>query len=162
MATENLKIIVEELHFVEQMSGNFIRDPAYYVKINMGYDDEWKTKTVFGQEQSAKFIEEFDLGEARKDKIIVKVFDEGLMSDDFIGEATIFMDQLKMGTGTRNGYSILKDTITIGNLFIESIYTGGEAEEAPVEEKKEEEAPAEETPPVQNTAQPAIPQYPNP
>jgi len=49
---------------------------------------------------------------------------------------------------------MLKETKSIGVLFIESFYTAGEEEEKPSEEPKEEEAkpeaPAEVIQPVQN------------
>jgi hypothetical protein len=44
MATENLKVFIQELHLVAAKSGGFISDPAYYVKVKIAYE-EHKTKT---------------------------------------------------------------------------------------------------------------------
>jgi Ca2+-dependent lipid-binding protein len=156
-AAERLKIVVQEMNFKAEVSGGWLSDPAIYIKIIMG-DQEFKTKTRYGKGKNPRFDEEFDLGEAKEDKIIVQAYDEGTISDTFIGECTIFMDQLKIGKGIRNGYTILKEIKAIGNLFIESVYVPA-LEDAPVEE---ESKPEKANQPIQPTLPPAIAQVHNP
>jgi hypothetical protein len=85
-----------------------------------------------------------------------------MINDTFVGECSIFMDQLKMGSGTKNGYTMLKETKTIGNLFIESRYTPKDEPDAPVEKPKEEEKAPEKPATIQDTTKPPMPNYPNP
>ena len=134
---ENLKIKVEHLLFAESQGSTFF-NPELYVKIRMK-DEEFKTKIGYMNGKTPEFNEEFDLGEANHDQIIVQVYDNGMFSDDYIGECIIFMDQLKIGTGCRNGYGILKETRAIGTIFIESFYTAEEKEPVAQEEEKTEE-----------------------
>ena len=150
MVEERLKIVIQEMNFRKEVSGSWASDPSIYVKVIMG-TQEFKTKTVYGRAAHPRFDEEFDLGAGKVESIIVQAWDEGTFSDSFIGECTIFMDQLKVGKGIRNGYTVLKDIKTIGNLFIESVYTGGE--EMPAEE---EEKPAEDNSAIQPTQQPGM------
>ena len=86
-------------------------------------------------------METIELGKAeREDRIIVQCWDEGTFSDDFIGECSIFMDQLKVGIGKREGYTFLKETKSIGVIFIESIYCAPEEEQTVVEPEEAEPA----------------------
>ena len=122
------------MNFKAEVSGGWLTDPAIYIKVICG-DERFKTKTRYGKGKNPRFDEEFDLGEGSQEQLIVQAWDEGTVSDSFIGECTIFMDQLKIGKGIRNGYTILKDVSAIGNLFIESVYVAPE-EQAPAEEEE--------------------------
>jgi hypothetical protein len=154
--SERLKIVIQEMNFKKDESKGWF-DSAIYIKILSG-KETLKTKTRYGKGKNPRFDEEFDLGEAKGDKIIVQAFDEGTLSDTFIGECTIFMDQLKIGKGVRNGYTILKETKMIGNLFIESIYID-KVDEPPVEE---EVKPKESSETIRPTKTPAITAVHNP
>ena len=137
MAEENLKIQVHELSFKSDASGGIFTDPSIYIKIKLG-KEEFKTKTSYGKAKSAKFNDTFDLGNGRReDRIIVQAWDEGTFSDDFIGECSIFMDQLKVGIGKKGGFTMLKETKSIGVIYLESIYVLPEKVQ---DENKEEKA----------------------
>ena len=93
------------------------------------------------------FGDTFDLGDGCADeKIIVQCWSEDTFSDHFIGECNIFFDSLKVGEGTKDGFTMLKETKSIGVVFIESHY------QAPVPAEPEEEAPVQETPPEEAQA----------
>ena len=62
------------------------------------------------------------------------------------------MDQLKVGGGVKDGFTMLKETDSIGVVYIKSIYRGPEDE--PAEEEPAEEAPEE----IVATPEPAMPE----
>lgn len=160
MSAEKLKIFIQELNFKKNQGGGIISDPAIYIKVVYG-KEVFKTKTTYGKGKNPRFDEEFDLGEGKADdKIIVSAWDQGTFSDTFIGECTIFIDQLKIGKGVKNGYTLLKDITRIGNLFIESIFIDKIREEK--EEVEEEKKPEANKETIKPTKPPVIPQVHNP
>ena len=144
MSGEHLVLHVQELKFKEGMSGGFFSDPAIYIKI-LYNGEELKGETKFGEAQNPHFNDEHDLGNGcDDDKIVVQCFSEGTFSDDFIGECNVFMDSLKVGTGVRDGFTMLKETDSIGVVFLKTDYTPPEApEEPPAEEPAPEVMAAE-------------------
>ena len=139
--TENLTIVVNNLVFKKGQSGGFFSDPAFYCKLLFGGDTH-KTKTAYGNATDPEFDLTVDLGAAdQDDKIILQVHSEGTFSDDFVGECNIFIDSLKVGKGKKDGFTVLKETSSIGVVFITSTYTAPEQEEEAPEETPETPPP---------------------
>ena len=111
------------------------------VEIKWG-DEELETETCFEQGTKCDFDQEFDLGDGSKsEKLVVKVVSVGTFSNDDVGMCTILTDQLKVGSGIREKFTLLFETDSAGIIMLESKYQGPpEAAEA------EEEAPAQPAP----------------
>ena len=137
MSGEKLQFKIESLKFKEGQSGGWFSDPAIYITVTYNGEDH-KTATQYGCGDHPTFEEEFTELEdlTLDDKLVVKAFSESTFtSDDFIGECTIFLDQVKVGSGhqKKKGFTMLNGTDSIGLVTLCSIWTGVEEFETPPE-----------------------------
>ena len=133
MSEEKLSVKVCYVELTRDLGG-MISAMSPKVELKWG-DEDLETETCFEQGTKGDFNQEFDLGDGSKsDKLVIKVVSVGTFSNDDVGTCTILADQLKVGAGIREKFTLLHETDSAGVIMLESVYQGPpEAEEpAPV------------------------------
>ena len=133
MSEEKLSVKVCYVELTRDLGG-MISAMSPKVELKWG-DEDLETETCFEQGTKGDFNQEFDLGDGSKsEKLVIKVVSVGTFSNDDVGSCTILADQLKVGAGIREKFTLLHETDSAGVIMLESVYQGPpEAEEpAPV------------------------------
>ena len=121
MSEEKLSVKVCYVELTRDLGG-MLTAMSPKVEIKWG-DEDLETETAFEKGTKADFDQEFDLGDGSKsEKLVVKVVSVGTFSNDDIGCCTILTDQLKVGTGIREKFTLLFETESAGLIMLESVY----------------------------------------
>ena len=121
MSEEKLSVKVCYIELTRDLGG-MMSTMSPKVEIKWG-DEDLETETAFEKGTKADFDQEFDLGDgAKSEKLVINVVSVGMFSNDVIGTCTILADQLKVGSGVREKYTLLWETDSAGVIMLESVY----------------------------------------
>ena len=121
MSEEKLDIVVISLVIDRDTSG-MLGTKANYVKVHWG-DDEMKTDTIY-DEDTPVYDKTFELGDGNAHNMVrLSLWQENMMSDDYLAECSVTTDELKIGEGApESEHTLLFETKKVGTIKIKSVY----------------------------------------